>query len=161
MRKTLVIYYSDTGTTKAMAEKIAAHLDADLAVVHPKQPYTTADLNWHDAKSRTSIEQHTSQSRVAIVDDLPSLADYDNVVIGHPIWWAIPPRIFASLIDQLDLNGKHVAFFATSGGSGYTRCQSFFERTIQENGYTAVVNQGAVLHNDQEIATWLARQDLA
>ena len=160
MAKTLVLYYSATGTTKAVAEKIAQQLDADLTEIHPAQAYTDADLNWHDPQSRTSIEQHQHASRVEIKDDLPDISQYDNILIGHPIWWAIPPRFIATTIDHLDLNGKHLATFATSGGTNYDRSQSNVERTVKENGYDVVLNQGAVL-NSSQVNTWLNQLNLA
>lgn len=157
MSKTLVLYYSATGTTKKFASQIAQKLNADLAEIHPQKPYTAADLNWHDEHSRTTIEQHQHNQRVEIKDDLPELGDYDNIIIGHPIWWAIPPRMIATLIDHLNLNGKNLAMFATSSSTGYSRAQSFIERTIRENGYDVHVTPGAVLHNDQQMNTWLAK----
>lgn len=155
MSKTLVLYYSATNTTKKIAEQVAQKLDADLAEIQAAQPYTAADLNWHDPSSRTSIEQHTHNSRVAVKDDLPDIQQYDNIVIGHPIWWAIPPRMIADLIDKLDLNGKNLAMFATSGGTNYDRSQSFIERAVKENGYDATINQGAVLNSPSQIDSWL------
>ncbi len=85
MAKTLVLYYSATNTTKKIAEQIAQKLNADIAEIHPAQPYTDADLNWHNDQSWTSIEQHEHNSRVDIKDDLPDISGYDNIVIGHPI----------------------------------------------------------------------------
>ena len=126
MAKTLVLYYSATNTTKKIAEQIAQKLNADIAEIHPAQPYTDADLNWHDDRSRTSIEQHEHNS------------GYDNIVIGHPIWWAIPPRMISTVIDHLDLNGKNLALFATSGGTSYDRSQNYVERTVNENGYDTI-----------------------
>lgn len=160
MSKTLILYYSATGTTKRVAQKLAQALDADLAEIHPAKPYTSADLDWHDQQSRTSVEQHQSQSRVDVVDDFPDLAGYDTVIIGHPTWWGIPPRMIASVIDDLDLNGKTLASFATSGGSGYDRSQSFIDRTVQENGYQVNRIPGAVLNNDRDIQQWLADSQL-
>lgn len=155
MAKTLVLYYSATGTTKKMAEKVAQKLNAEIAEIHPQRPYTSDDLNWHDETSRTTVEQHEHNSRVDIKDDLPDISGYDNIVIGHPIWWAIPPRMIATVIDKLDLNGKNLALFGTSGSTGYSRAQSFIERTIQENGYAVKFNQGAVLHTDHQLDEWL------
>ncbi|MDO4903053.1 MAG: flavodoxin [Limosilactobacillus sp.] len=159
MAKTIVLYYSATGTTKRVAEAVAQKLDADIFEFDAAQPYTDADLNWHDPNSRTSVEQHTSQSRVDINPDLPDISGYDNVVIGHPIWWGIPPRMVASLIDHLDLNGKHLSLFATSGGSSYDRSQSFVERTVKDNDYDVVVNQGAVLSTSR-VDNWVKQQNL-
>lgn len=155
MAKTLVLYYSATNTTKNIAEQVAQKLNADIAEIHAAQPYTAADLNWHDSKSRTSIEQHQHDSRVAVKDDLPDIQDYDNIVIGHPIWWAIPPRMIADVIDKLDLNGKNLAMFATSGGSTYDRSQSFIERSVRENNYDTQVNQGAILNSPRQIDAWI------
>ena len=102
MTKTLVLYYSATNTTKNIAEQVAQKLNADLAEIHPVKPYTDADLNWHDENSRTTIEQHQHDSRVDIKDDLPDLSGYTNVIIGHPIWWGIPPRLISATIDHLE-----------------------------------------------------------
>lgn len=156
MAKNLVLYYSATGTTKAVAEKVAQQLGADMAEIHPITPYSSADLNWHDNKSRTSIEQHEHNSRVEVVDDFPDLSNYENILIGHPIWWAIPPRMINATIDTLDLNGKTLTGFATSGGSSYDRSQSNLARTVEQNGYDLTLNQGAILsNNDRQISIWL------
>lgn len=159
MAKTIVLYYSATGTTKQIAEYIAQQLGADIHEVQAAQPYTSTDLNWHDESTRATVEQHQHNSRVAIKDDLPDMSNYDNVIIGHPIWWGIPPRLIATLIDQLDLTNKHVALFATSGGSNYDRSQSFVERTIKENGYAATINNGAVLNRPAQVDNWLLKQN--
>lgn len=155
MPKTLVLYYSATDTTKNVAQVIANILNADIAEIHAKQPYTSADLDWHDSQSRTSIEQHQHNGRGEINDDLPDISNYDNVIIGHPIWWGIPPRLITTAIDKLDLNGKNLASFATSGGSGYERSQANIERTLRENNYNATVTQGAVLNSRRQIETWV------
>ncbi|MBB1079226.1 NAD(P)H-dependent oxidoreductase [Limosilactobacillus sp. STM2_1] len=155
MANTLVLYYSATNTTKKIAEQIAEKLGADIAEIHAAQPYTAADLDWHDSSSRTSIEQHEHNSRVEIKDDLPDISGYDNIVIGHPIWWAIPPRMISSVIDHLNLNGKNLALFATSGGTNYARSQSYIERAIKQNNYDTNINQGAVLNNAQQIDAWI------
>ncbi len=160
MAKTLVLYYSATNTTKKIAKKVAQKLNADIVEIHAAQPYTAADLDWHDPTSRTSIEQHQHNSRVAVKDDLPDITAYDNIVIGHPIWWAIPPRMIADLVDKLDLNGKNLAMFATSGGTNYDRSQSFIERTVRENNYDTHVNQGAVLNNAGQIDAWVDNLNL-
>lgn len=156
MAKTIVLYFSSTGTTKRLAELMANKLSADLGELQALQPYTAADLNWHDEQARTTIEQHDHQSRVPVdPQTLPDLSEYDQVIIGHPIWWGIPPRLIADAIDHLDLNGKVLATFATSGGSTYGRSQSFIERTVQENGYDTTVKNGQVLHNEQDVDRWL------
>lgn len=162
MAKTLVLYYSATQTTARMAQAIADALATDLAPIHPVEPYTAADLDWHDPHSRTSLEQHEHNQRVAVTVDWPDPAAYDNVILGHPIWWAIPPRLISAVIDHLDLNGKHFASFATSGGSGYDRCQVNLKRAIDANGYhLAVLNPGRVLSTPAQAQAWARGLTLA
>ena len=160
MAKTIVFYFSATNTTKQRAEKIASKLGADLFAIQAEKPYSATDLDWHDPNSRTSIEQHQHASRVAIKDDLPAINNYDTVLIGFPIWWGIPPRLIADLIDRLPLNGKQLAGFATSGSSGFERAQSYLERTVKENNADVQVLPGAVLNNDAQMDAWLKQLNL-
>ena len=132
MTNTLVLYYSATGTTKKVAEQIAQKLNADIAEIHPVKPYTTEDLNWHDETTRATVEQQQEHDgRVPVKDDFPSLDNYDNIIIGHPVWWGIPPRLIADTIDKLNLNGKNLATFGTSSSTNYSRSQSNIERTMK------------------------------
>ena len=114
----LVVYFSATGTTKGVAEKLQEALNADIYEIVPAQPYTSADLNYNDRKSRTSIEMDDPKARPAIAGELPDLSNYDTVFIGYPIWWGDVPRIVSNFVEQVDLNGKTLAVFFTSGGSG-------------------------------------------
>lgn len=156
MAKTIVLYYSATGTTKKAAEEVAKQLGADIAAIHPVKPYTATDLNWHDQSTRATVEQKQEHDgRVPIKDDLPDMAQYDNVIIGHPIWWGIPPRLIAATIDKLDLNGKILATFGTSSSSGYDRSQSNVARTVKENGYQLALQQGAVLNSPAALNNWV------
>lgn len=156
MAKTLVLYYSATGTTEKMAKAVAEKLGADIQAIHPVQPYSQADLNWHDKNSRTSVEQHQHDSRVEVKDDFPDLANYDNVIVAHPIWWGIPPRMISDVIDKLDLNGKNLAGFATSGGSDYSRSQNYLQRAVEQNHYDVNLLEGAVLNSSAQADKWLA-----
>lgn len=156
MAKTIVLYYSATGTTKKAAKEVAKQLGADIAAIHPVKPYTATDLNWHDQSTRATVEQKQEHDgRVPIKDDLPDMAQYDNVIIGHPIWWGIPPRLIAATIDKLDLNGKVLATFGTSSSSGYDRSQSNVARTVKENGYQLALQQGAVLNSPAALNNWV------
>ena len=156
MAKTIVLYYSATGTTKKAAEEVAKQLGADIAAIHPVKPYTATDLNWHDQSTRATVEQKQEHDgRVPIKDDLPDMAQYDNVIIGHPIWWGIPPRLIAATIDKLDLNGKVLATFGTSSSSGYYRSQSNVARTVKENGYQLALQQGVVLNSPAALNDWV------
>ncbi len=114
----LVVYFSATGTTRGVAEKLAEGLSADLYEIVPEEPYTAADLNYNNSKSRTSIETEDKTCRPAIAGELPDLTAYDTVFIGYPIWWGDTPRIVSNFVEQVDLTDKTLAVFFTSGSSG-------------------------------------------
>lgn len=116
MSKTMVAYFSPTGTTKRLAEKVAKATGGDLFEIRPVEPYTSADLNWNDTKSRSSVEMNDRASRPAIAE-LPDVAGYDTVFVGFPIWWYTAPHIIWVFVEQAELAGKTVVTFATSGGS--------------------------------------------
>jgi flavodoxin len=117
MNKTLIVYFSATGNTKAAAQKLAQEFNADLYEITPETPYTAADLNWRDKTSRSTIEMKDKTSRPAIKGRCENLADYDTVWIGFPIWWYTAPTIVNTFIEAHDLSGKTLNVFATSGGS--------------------------------------------
>ena len=118
MKKTLVAYFSATGTTKRAAEKLAKEKNADLFEIVPAQPYTAADLDWRDKESRSTLEMKDKSSRPAVSSKLENLDDYDTVWIGFPLWWYTAPTIINTFIDSYDFSGKVLCVFATSGGSG-------------------------------------------
>lgn len=119
MAKKLVAYFSASGVTKRVAERLAKQEDADLFEIRPVQPYTDADLNWMDKKSRSSLEMNDKSSRVEIAEKVQNMDQYDEILIGFPIWWGVAPHIINSFLEQYDLSGKTITPFATSGGSGY------------------------------------------
>ena len=114
----LVVYFSATGTTRGVAEKLAEGLSADLYEIVPEEPYTDADLNYNDSGSRTSIETDDPDCRPAIAGELPDLTAYDTVFIGYPIWWGDTPRIVSNFVEQVNLTDKTLAVFFTSASSG-------------------------------------------
>ncbi len=116
--RTLVAYFSCTGTTKKAAEKLAGAAGADLFEIRPQTPYSRADLNWNSKQSRSSVEMNDPASRPAIAEKLDGMERYDAVFVGFPIWWYTAPRIIASFLESYDFSGKTVIPFATSGGSG-------------------------------------------
>ena len=118
MSKKLVAYFSASGVTKKLAEKLAAAVDADLFEIRPKILYTKADLNWMDKQSRSTIEMQNPASRPEIAGVCKNIADYDTVFVGFPIWWYVAPTIVNTFLESCDLTGKTVVPFATSGGSG-------------------------------------------
>ena len=116
--RVLVVFFSATGTTRGVAEKLAEGLKADLYEIVPEEPYTEADLNYNNPQSRTSMETDDPACRPAMAGDLPDLTGYDTVFIGYPIWWGDTPRIVSNFVEQVDLTGKTLAVFFTSGSSG-------------------------------------------
>ena len=117
MKKTLVAYFSASGTTKGVAQQLAEVAGADLHEIMPEQPYTDADLDWNDKQSRSSVEMQDKQSRPAIKDKLQNMQDYDVVYVGFPIWWYTCPTIINTFMEAYNFQGKTVIPFATSGGS--------------------------------------------
>lgn len=118
--KVLVVYFSATGTTRGVAEKIAALTGAELAEIIPAQPYTDEDLNYSDRSTRATVEQNTPDARPEIANDI-SLDGYSTVYLGYPIWWGQAPRIMSSFVESHDFTGITVIPFCTSGGSGAGR----------------------------------------
>lgn len=119
--KTLVAYFSATGTTARAARRLAESVGADLYEIRPAVPYTRADLNWADSKSRSTLEAHDAACRPAIAGEPVDLSGYATVFVGFPIWWYVAPTIVNTFLEQYDLTGKTVVPFATSGGSGMGR----------------------------------------
>ena len=112
--KTLVVYFSATGTTKTAAQRLAKEHNADLYEITPEQPYTAADLDWTNKQSRSTIEMKDKSSRPAIKGRCENIADYDTVWIGFPVWWYTAPTIVNTFIEAHDLSGKVLNVFAKS-----------------------------------------------
>lgn len=127
MGKTLVAYFSASGVTKKLAQTLADAIGADLFAIEPKVPYTRADLNWMDKQSRSTIEMQNPSSRPEIAEGGPDLSGYDTIFVGFPIWWYIAPTIVNTFLESCDLTGKTVVPFATSGGSGMGKTESFLK----------------------------------
>lgn len=117
-KKTLIAYFSASGTTARLAATLAELTGANLYEIKPADPYNLADLNWNNKSSRSSLEMADTSSRPAISDSVSNMAQYDAVLIGFPIWWYEAPRIIATFLEAYDFSGKILAAFATSGGSG-------------------------------------------
>jgi hypothetical protein len=116
--KKLVAYFSASGVTKNAAERLAKAAGAHLFEIKPALSYTSADLDWTNKKSRSSIEMNNPNSRPEIAERLPNMEDYDAIFIGFPIWWYVAPTIINTFIESYDFSGKTIIPFATSGGSG-------------------------------------------
>lgn len=118
MSHTLVAYFSATGTTAKVAERLADVLGADLYEIQPAVPYTAADLDWTDKKSRSSVEMNDKAFRPAVKGEVQNMAQYTTIYLGFPIWWYVAPTIINTFLEQYDLFGKTIVPFATSGSSG-------------------------------------------
>ena len=155
MSKKLVAYFSASGTTKEAAERLAKAAGADLFEIRPAIPYTSADLNWMDKKSRSSVEMNDPDSRPEIAETMPNMADYDTVFIGFPIWWYVAPHIIHTFLESYDFTGKTLVPFATSGGSGMGKTVDELRKLCPNADWKAgkLVN-GA---SDQALAAWAAK----
>ncbi len=121
---TIVVYFSATGTTKGVAERIASVTGADIFELIPTEPYSDADLNWNDKNSRTTIEMNDPNVRPSIANDTVDLEKYTTVYIGYPIWWGDAPRMMSTFVEAHDFDGKTVIPFCTSGSSPIGRSGS-------------------------------------
>lgn len=120
-KEVLVAYFSATGTTKKVAEKIAKLANADLYEIVPKNPYSSADLNWNDSNSRSTKEMNDKNVRPEIGSKDIDLKGYKVVYLGYPIWWGDAPRIMSTFVEKYKFDGIKVIPFCTSGGSGIGR----------------------------------------
>ena len=118
MGRKLVAYFSASGVTAKVAERLAETIDADIFEIKPAIPYTEADLDWRNKESRSSIEMNNLAFRPEVSDRRDNMAEYDTIFVGFPIWWYIAPTIINTFLESYDFSGKTIIPFATSGGSG-------------------------------------------
>ena len=123
-QKSLVVYFSCSGVTKKTAELLSDMAGADLFEIRPEVPYTKADLDWMDKKSRSTVEMNDPSYRPAIADKVEHMEQYDTVYVGFPIWWYVAPTIINTFLESYDFSGKTVIPFATSGGSGMGKTEA-------------------------------------
>jgi flavodoxin len=119
MGKVLVAYFSASGVTRDIAEKLSEAAGADIYEIKPEVPYTKADLNWMDKRARSTVEMNDRSSRPALADKDADIDVYDTILLGFPIWWYVAPTIINSFLEAYDFSGKKIILFATSGGSGF------------------------------------------
>lgn len=154
MGKSLVAYFSATGTTAAAAKKLAAAVGADVYEIRPAVPYTNADLNWMDKRSRSSVEMKDRSSRPELADRSAKIEEYDTVFVGFPIWWYIAPTIINSFLESYDFSGKRIVLFATSGGSGFGKAAEELRNSVSSE---AELTEGILLNGsvtDAELKKW-------
>ena len=154
-QKVLVAYFSATGTTKRVAEKLATAVNADIYEIKPLTPYTSADLNWHDSNSRSSVEMKDKNARPEIAEDNFSVKDYDVIYLGFPIWWGTAPRIVNTFLEKQDFSNKKIILFATSGSSGIGNTDRDLKPSVSAS--TKII-KGKVLNGNpsvEELKNWV------
>lgn len=143
--KVLVAYFSASGVTARAAKEIAAATGGELFEIAPALPYSRADLDWTDKNSRSSVEMNDEGCRPAMKSAPPDISGFDRIFIGFPIWWYVEPRIIDTFLESLDLTGKEVVAFATSGGSGIAGAERRMKALCPEAKWQKgkLVNRGA------------------
>ena len=154
--KTLVVYFSATGTTKGVAEQIASVTGADLYEITAAQTYTSDDLNWNDSNSRTTLEQNDKSVRPEIGSEAVKLEGYSTVFIGYPIWWGEEPRIMDTFVESCNFDGITVIPFCTSGGSGIGSSGKNLEANAKSGNWL----EGERLSASSDIEGWVKRLGL-
>ena len=158
-KKTLVAYFSATGTTEKVAQNLAEVTHSDLFKINPETPYTAADLDWRDKNSRSTIEMNDKTSRPAIAEKLDNMADYEVVYLGFPIWWYVAPTIINTFLESYDFSGKTIVLFATSGSSGFGKTAE----ALQPSAPKAKIIVGRVLNGNpskETIGEWVNSLEL-
>ena len=153
MSKKLVAYFSASGVTASLARNLASAIGADLFEIKPDVPYTKADLDWTNKKSRSSVEMSDSNSRPEIAEKFSNMDDYNTVFIGYPIWWYVAPTIINTFVESYDFSGKTIVPFATSGGSGMGKTVEMLKPLCPTTNW----EKGKMLNrvSDQELETWV------
>ena len=152
--KTLVAYFSCSGVTKKVGKSIAEILLGDLYEIKPEVPYSSADLNWNDPNSRSSLEMKNKPSRPAIIKDIENMEQYDVIFIGFQIWWYLAPTIINTFLESYDFKDKTIVPFATSGGSGAGETDKYLQVSCSNdvNWYQTTVLNG---FSQGQLTKWL------
>lgn len=154
----LVVYFSATGNTKAVAETLAEIQGADLVEIVPEEPYTDEDLDYNNASSRSTLEQNDADARPAISGTIDNMEDYEVVYVGYPIWWYDMPRIMYTFFDTYDFSGKTIVPFCTSGGSSLSGTPDTIAEFEPEATILDGIQIGSSAAHDAEgeLSKWLA-----
>lgn len=154
MKKTLVAYFSASGVTAKAAKNLAAATGAELYEIKPETPYTRADLDWTDKRSRSSIEMSDKTSRPALADKNAPVGGCDRIFLGFPVWWYVAPTIINSFLESYDFSGKKIILFATSGGSGFGRTVEELKKSVSAD---AEIVEGKIMNGPlsaDELKSW-------
>jgi len=152
-KKVLTVYFSASGITKKIAEKLSSAIGSDLYEIKPATPYTKADLNWMDKNSRSTIEMRNPNVKPEIVEDDFSVENYDVIFLGFPIWWYIAPTIVNTFLEKHDFSNKKIVLFATSGGSRFGKTVENLRRSVS---MTTEIVEGDILNNQnsEKLKQW-------
>lgn len=154
MSKKLVAYFSASGVTKSVAERLASIANADLFEIEPTEKYTNKDLDWMDKKSRTTYEKDHPDFRPEIKSKVENMEQYDEVFVGFPIWWYVAPNIIDTFLESYDFSNKKVIPFATSGSSGLGRIVDVLKPLCDSS---TKWDKGRMMNHisDDEIKNWV------
>lgn len=153
-KKILVAYFSASGVTAKAAWKLSEAAGADLYEIKPKVPYSSADLDWINKKSRSSVEMNDPIFRPEIAGKLEGMDQYDLVFVGFPIWWYVAPTIINTFLESYDFSGKTIVPFATSGGSGMENTNE----KLAPSCPGAILKKGKMLNgllSQEELKAWV------
>ena len=159
MKKTLVAYFSASGTTRKVAEMIAEAGDCALYEITPKELYTNDDLNWMNKKSRSSVEMSDKKIRPQITDTDAHIEEYDTIILGFPIWWYEAPRIIHTFLEEYDFTGKIIVPFATSGGSGMGKTSEILQKVCPAANVLAGRKMNASV-SEAQVKKWMEEMGL-
>ncbi len=157
MSKSIVVYFSQTGTTKSFAKNIAEITNSDIYEIKAAVPYTDDDINYNNNNSRANREQNDSNARPEIADDTIDLAQYDTVYLGYPIWWGTMPKIINTFIDTYDLSGKTIMPFCSSHSTGISGSVSAIRQYCPDSEVKDGL-RGTGQTSENEIKNWIAKQ---
>lgn len=153
MSKVLVAYFSASGVTAKLAERLASAIGADLHEIKPEKPYTSADLDWRDSNSRSSVEMKDKSFRPAVANSVENMDQYDTIFVAFPIWWYVAPTIINTFLEAYNLDGKKIVPLATSGSSGMGNTNKELapscKGAVLEEGKRFAANAG-----EKELADW-------
>lgn len=159
MPKTVVVYFSASGSTAKLAKTLASAAGAELYEIRPAVPYERRDLNWMDKKSRSTLEMQDPDCRPALADAAAPVAEAEVLFLGFPIWWYREPSIIDSFLDAYDLSGKTVVPFFTSGGSGLGEGQGRIEK-LSRGAKVLTGRRFSARAGESELRSWIGSLDL-
>ena len=159
-KKSLVVYFSCTDTTKKIAEYVQQSVGADIYRIEAAVPYTAGDLNYGNADSRTSQEQNNPSARPAIAGNLPSLDGYEIVYLGYPLWFGQAPKIMYTFVEHYNLSGKTVIPFCTSHSSGIRTSATNLQTATKGNAAWIAGQRFSGSSSKADVEKWINSLDL-